>query len=53
MAEPGIVCVKDSEYTSENEGKTANIQPATSAAGESELRMGQELCVADHRILAT
>ena len=42
MAEPGTVCVKDLEYASENGGDTANIQPATSAAGESELRMGRE-----------
>lgn len=53
MAEPGIVCVKDLEYASENGGKTANIQPATSAAGESEFRKERELCVTDHRILAT
>lgn len=48
-----VLHVKDSEYASKNVGKRANIQPAASAAGESELRIGRELCVTDDRFLAT
>lgn len=45
--------VKDLEYASKNGGKRANLQPAASAAGESELRIGRELRVTDDRILVT